>query len=230
MKIRRKGKAGANHDAMAIHIRKCRAQDAAFLARSILIAGRAHVSRGIWEVVLNSSEEECLHFLKHLTVSETAHLFHYTSFFIAETTDKTPVGSLGGYDPKKSGYQALQLALPEVYRKLHLSSQWFQGANERAAKILTCLPRDIDNAWVIDSVATMPEYRGRGVAECLLAKVMNEGREQGYSLAQIVMYAGNEPALQLYKKMGFTVIEETGDTFFEEQICSPGMLSLSRKL
>ena len=213
-----------------IQIRKCRVQDAAFLARSVLIAGRAHVSKGIWEVVLNSSEKECLRFLEHVIVTEIPHLFHYTFYFIAETIDSTPVGSLGGYDPKKHGYQALQLALPEVYKKLHFPKQLFQKANERAAKILACLPRDIDNAWVIDSVATMPGYRGRGVAERLLQTVMDEGKKQGYSLAHIVMYAGNEPALQLYKKMGFKVIEETRDTFFEEQICSPGMLSLSRKL
>jgi len=215
---------------MDIQIRKCRATDAFFLARSILIAGRAHVSRGIWEVVLNSSEEETLRFLEHIIISETAHLFHYTFYFIAETIDNIPVGSLGGYDPEKSGYQSLQLALPEVYKKLQWPEQSFQEANERAAKILSCLPKDIDNAWVIDSVATMPGYRGRGVAEHLLAAVMDEGRKQGYSLAQILMYAGNGPALHLYKKMGFTVIEETRDTFFEEQICSPGMLSLSRKL
>ncbi len=215
---------------MDIQIRKCWAEDAPFLARSILIAGRAHVSRGIWEVVLNLSEKECLQFLELIVVSQTAHLFHYKSHFIAETIDNTPVGSLGGYDPKKSGYQALQLALPEVYKKLHLPEQSFQEANERAAKVLACLPEDIDNAWVIDSVATVPEYRDRRVAERLLLSVMGEGRKQGYSLAQIVMYAGNEPALRLYKKMGFTVIEETRDNFFEEQIGSPGMLSLCRKL
>jgi translation initiation factor 4G len=215
---------------LAIQIRKCRVEDAAFLARSILIAGRAHVSKGIWEVVLNASEEECLRFLEYVVVTEIPHLFHHTFYFIAETIDNTPVGSLGGYDPKKFGYQALQLALPEVYQKLHFPKQSIQEANERAAKILTCLPKDIANAWVIDSVATMPGYRGRGVAERLLQVVMDEGRQQGYSLAHIVMYADNDPALKLYKKMGFAVIEETRDIFFEEQICSPGMLSLSRKL
>ena len=111
-----------------------------------------------------------------------------------------------------------------------MPSQAFQKANERAAAILTCLPADIDNAWVIDSVATMPEYRGRGVAERLLVAVMAEGSKQGYSLAQIVMYDGNEPALQLYKKMRFEVIEKTRDKYFEKEICAPGMLSLSRKL
>ena len=215
---------------MNIKIRKCRPGDAAFLARSILLAGRAHVSKGIWEVVLNITEEECLRFLEHIVVTEIPHLFHYSCYFLAETTDNTPVGSLGGYDPKKSGYLALQQALPEVYKKIDLPGNTFQEANDRASKILACLPKEIDNAWVIDSVATMPEYRGRGIAEHLLLAIMDEGRKHGYSLAQINMYSGNIPAQRLYKKLGFKIIAETQDKYFEEEICSSGMVSLSRKL
>jgi len=213
-----------------IKIRKCWPGDAAFLARSILLAGRAHVSKGIWEFVLNTTEEECLRFLEHIVVTVIPHLFHYSCYFLAETTENIPVGSLGGYDPKKLGYLALQQALPEVYKKIDLPGQTFQEANERASKILACLPEEIDNAWVIDSVATMPEYRGMGIAERLLHAIMDEGRKNGYSLAQINMYSGNKPALRLYKKLGFEVIAETQDKYFEEKICSPGMLSLSRKL
>jgi ribosomal protein S18 acetylase RimI-like enzyme len=44
------------------------------------------------------------------------------------------------------------------------------------------------------------------------------------------MYIGNEPALNLYKKMGFEVIEEKRDEYFERTIGSPGMLSLARTL
>ena len=213
-----------------VHIRKCQAKDAAFLARAILIAGRAHVSKGIWEIDLNMTEEKCLGFLELAAVTEIPHLFHYSCSFIAKTAADIPVGSLGGYDPQKLGYLALQKALPEVYKKLNWHEQRFQGANERATRILSCLPKEIDNVWVIDSVTTMPEYRGRGVAERLMHTVMDEGRKQGYSLSQINIYVGNEPALRLYKKLGFAVIEETRDRYFEKKTCSPGMLSLTRKL
>ncbi len=84
-----------------VHIRKCQAGDAAFLARAILIAGRAHVSKGIWEIILNMTEEKCLRFLELATVTEIPHLFHYSCSFIAKTAADIPVGSLGGYDPQK---------------------------------------------------------------------------------------------------------------------------------
>jgi ribosomal protein S18 acetylase RimI-like enzyme len=194
------------------------------------MAGRAHVKKGIWEIVLGTSEKECLRFLEHVIVTEVPHLFHYSCSFIAEDGGSNPLGSLGGYDPKKRGYQALQQALPEVYKKLHLPEGAFHGANERASKILSCLPEEIENAWVIDSVATMADYRCRGVAERLLQAVLTEGRKLGYPIVQVNMYIGNEPALRLYEKLGFTVTEEIVDPYFENKVGSPGMISLARKL
>ena len=40
--------------------------------------GRAHVQRGVWEVILGGTERECLTFLQQLSVSKTPHLFHYS--------------------------------------------------------------------------------------------------------------------------------------------------------
>jgi len=44
------------------------------------------------------------------------------------------------------------------------------------------------------------------------------------------MYIGNESALNLYRKLGFEIIEEKRNKHFEEKIGSPGMLSLARNL
>ena len=213
-----------------ISIRKACREDALFLAKSIQIAGRAHVKKGIWEVVLGLPEEQCLRFLENIVITGPPHLFYYSCYFIAKTDDNIPAGSLGSYNPQEMGYQALQQAIAEVYNKMKLHEKVSREANERAAKIMACLPQEIDNAWVIDSVATLPAYRGRGIAESLLQKVLAEGKEQGYKLSQVNMYIGNEPALRLYQKMGFVIIEEKRDKYFEEHIGSPGMLSLVRQL
>ena len=89
-------------------------EDASFLAQAILIAGRAHVTKGIWEVVLGGTEEECVDFLHHISITRIPHLFHYSYYLIAEDDASRPIGSLGGYDPEISGYQALEQAIPEV--------------------------------------------------------------------------------------------------------------------
>ena len=44
------------------------------------------------------------------------------------------------------------------------------------------------------------------------------------------MYIGNGPALNFYRKFGFEIIEEKRDEYFEENIGSPGMLSLAKDL
>jgi hypothetical protein len=62
---------------MDIQIRPARPADAEFLAWLILTAGRAHVTRGIWEVILGGTEQENLEFLKVLAVTTTPHLFHF---------------------------------------------------------------------------------------------------------------------------------------------------------
>lgn len=210
-------------------IRDARAEDASFLAKAILIAGRAHLTKGIWEVVLGGTEEESLEFLHHISITRIPHLFHYSHYLVAEE-GLNPVGSLGGYDPRTSGYHALQQAITEVAGKLELPAQGTNASETRASKILACLPKEIDGAWVIDSVATLPGHRGKGVAGELLSRILARGKKQGYSKAQVNMYIGNEPALDLYRRFGFEIIEEKRDEYFEERIGSPGMLSLARDL
>lgn len=106
-----------------MQIRNAGISDASFLAEAILIAGRAHVKKGIWEVILRGTEEECEGFLHHLSITQIPHLFHYSFYLIAEEDGVGPIGCLGGYDPRLSGYHALQQAIPEVIKKLNLPTQ-----------------------------------------------------------------------------------------------------------
>lgn len=213
-----------------MQIRPATPEDAPILARALLVAGRAHVAKGIWEVVLGGTEEECLEFLQHITRAGPPHLFHYSSYLVAEDEDGTVLGSLGGYDPVTHGYEVLQQAIPEVVRKLQRGQGFARAMEERAARIMTCIPKGIKGAWVVDSVAVFPEQRGQGVASRLLEEILERGRSRGHSQAQVVMYIGNEPALKLYQKFGFAIKEEIRDPYFEDNIGSPGMLSLVKKL
>ncbi len=213
-----------------IQIRHAGRVDASFLAKAMLIAGRAHVKKGIWEVILGGTEEEVLRFLSYILITEIPHLFHYSYYLIAQEDGCGPVGSLGGYNPKIAGYQALQQAIPEVVKKLNFPEKAFNETRERSSKILACLPKAIDEAWVIDSVATLEQQRKKGVAEKLLKKILEMGKSLGHARAQVNVYIGNDPALNLYRKFGFEIIEEKRDKYFEENIGSPGMLSLARDL
>ena len=209
---------------MDITIRNAGVNDAVFLAWLILTAGRAHVKRGIWEVVLNQPEDDCLSFLELLTVTDTSHLFHHSCYLIAEA-EEGPVSGLGGYDPDTQGYSRLLEALPKVYEKLGKFPTKEMAAGE-PPRITTCIPPSIEGAWVIDSVATPPAFRRKGIVDRLLDNVLDLGREKGYLQAQISIYIGNTPAQRAYEKHGFRLLDEWPDPYFEKEIGSPGMARL----
>ncbi|MBW2172591.1 MAG: GNAT family N-acetyltransferase [Deltaproteobacteria bacterium] len=209
-------------------IRSARADDAAFLSWVILTAGRAHVKQGIWEVILGEPEDRCLAFLELLSVTETPHLFHHSCYFIAESGNQ-PVAGLGGYDPSILGYPALQRAFPDVFREMELHSPEALGSN-RPPRILDCIPDEVEGAWIIDSVATLPEFRRQGIAGMLLRAILEKGLQQGFRRAQINLYIGNDAAQKAYEKHGFKVLDEKRDPYFEAEIGSPGMVRMVRDL
>jgi translation initiation factor 4G len=207
-----------------ISIRSAKSEDASFLAQIILMAGRAHVKQGIWEVILGGTEEECLAFLQLIAVTKIPHLFHYSCYLVAEVGGAA-AGGLGGYDPRYLGYQRLRKAILEVVQKSG-QSRIDPEAEKRSARISGCISDAMEGAWVIDSVATFPQFRRQGIASMLLEKILEKGRKLGFHRAQINMYIGNTPAQRVYEKLGFRVVEEKRDPNFEAWIGSPGMISL----
>ena len=209
---------------MDLKTRKARPDDAPFLAWLILTAGRAHVKRGIWEVILNLPERDCLRFLELLTVTNTPHLFHYSCFLIAET-ESGPVSGLGGLDPDTLGYPMLIEALPEAYGKFGKVPA-FEFAAGEPPRITGCIPPSVKGAWVIDSVATLPAFRRKGIVDRLLDEALDLGRERDHHQAQISIYIGNTPAQRAYEKHGFRLLDEWLDPYFEREIGCPGMARL----
>jgi len=93
-------------------------------------------------------------------------------------------------------------------------------------RILDCIPDAVEGAWIIDSVATLPEHRRKGFVNSLLEAIIEKGRQQGFQRTQINIYIGNVAARRAYEKHGFIIIDEKRDPYFEEQIGSPGMARL----
>ena len=213
---------------MEIKVRSARSEDASFLAWLMLAAGRAHVQRGIWEVILNEPEEKCLRFFEHLVTTANRHLFHHSCFFLAEVAGR-PTAGLGGYDPVTLGYHALSTALPEVFRRSGLQPK-SEMRGTGSPRIVECVPPALEGAWVIESVATLPEFRRKGMVDRLLDEMIEKGRAKGFRRVQINIYLGNEPARMAYEKHGFRVLDEKKDSYFESKIGSPGMARLVREI
>lgn len=63
-----------------------------------------------------------------------------------------------------------------------------------------------DGELHILSIATHPDYRGKGIATKLLAHVLDKARQTGCSLATLEVRRGNKPAIALYERAGFKTV------------------------
>jgi len=210
---------------MNIDIRPARADDAPFLAWVMLTASRSHLKYGVWEHYVGGTEQDCLSFLSLVATTQKPHLFHSSTFIVAEM-DGQKVGALSGYDPKVLGMKAFVQALPEVFQKLDWAMDEQRAAVERYRPWMTCIPDDAEGAWIVESVAALPECRRQGVVSRLLDEVLNRGRRGGYKRAQIGVLINNTPARLAYEKSGFKFDSEKRNPSFEATFGTPGIVRL----
>jgi ribosomal protein S18 acetylase RimI-like enzyme len=64
----------------------------------------------------------------------------------------------------------------------------------------------------IMDVALLPAYRGRGIGSALIKAVQQKGAEMGKTVTIHVEY--NNPALQLYQRLGFQKIGEFNTVYY----------------
>lgn len=68
------------------------------------------------------------------------------------------------------------------------------------------------NYWLVTtelhilSIATHPDYRGKGIATQLVAHVLDVARTTGCSLATLEVRRSNVPAIALYERAGFSTV------------------------
>jgi translation initiation factor 4G len=210
---------------MNIDIRSAKPEDAPFLAWVMLAASRSHLRYGVWEHYVGGTEQDCLSFLSLVAATQKPHLFHFSTFIVAEVNGQK-VGGLSGYDPKVLGMKAFVQSLPEVFQKLDWTMDQQKAAAERYLPWMTCIPDNTEGAWIVESVAALPEYRRQGVVSRLLAEVLDRGRRSGYKRAQIGVLINNMPARLAYEKSGFKFDNEKRNPSFEATFGTPGIARL----
>ena len=63
-----------------------------------------------------------------------------------------------------------------------------------------------------------PEFRGRNLGEELTRRIMNDAREEGYSILRLDTLPGLKNAVKLYRRMGFREIEAYYDCLVPKTI------------
>lgn len=214
---------------MGTRIRRARADDAEFLACVMYSASRAHMPRGIWDLIIGADQVGCLEYLRRLALAEPRSLYHYGSFLIADM-DGVPAAALCGFIVQDA-WSVVGQAMANVQRELCWKEEQAAASYQRVGPIwANCLPPDIGADFVIENVATLPEYRRRGLVRALIAEVLATARERECRLAQISTYIGNDPAISAYEKSGFAVRDEKRCTDAEKLLGVPGFIRLTRDL
>lgn len=183
----------------------------------------------MWDFFVDGSDAECLRFLEALTGTTTRHWEHYSNFIVAEADD-TPVSALCGYFEAECGGPALGQGIQEASQTIARSEEEDGAGWQRAGSIAYCAPEHAPGAWIVENVATPPEFRRRGLVDRLLAEILERGRMTGASVAEVGVLIGNDPAQRAYEKAGFVVVDEKRHPEFEAVYKCPGIRLLRRPL
>lgn len=89
---------------------------------------------------------------------------------------------------------------------------------EKDDKIVGCAGLTVlDNEGDIDKVMVREEYRGQGIASCLMAELLAEGSKRGVQEFTLEVRVSNTPAIRLYEKYGF-VSEGIRPKFYDKPV------------
>ena len=101
---------------------------------------------------------------------------------------------------------------------------------ERGAYARNCWVQGGEGDWLIEHVATLPTYRGRGLVQALIGHALAAGKAAGFERASITFLIGNDAAERSYAKAGFVFAEEKRDPQFEALTGAPGFRRFERAI
>lgn len=214
---------------MAITTRPATLDDTLFLAWVMQEAARSHLEKGVWDLTFPGPDDQRLESLAAIVGTDQVHFGHWSRFLLAEVDGK-PAAALAAYENSKYGGSKLGLGMAEAFNKLGWTEEQMAEIPGRFAPFTSTGYVNHDGRWILEWVATRPEFRGQGLIYRLLLEMLEKGREQGFSEAQVGYLLGNTPAKNAYEKTGFKYVKEYRHSDFEEAFGSPGIASMHQYL
>jgi ribosomal protein S18 acetylase RimI-like enzyme len=209
-------------------IRPARADDASFIARNILASQRGPLPRGWFDIALGWGEPQCLDFVERIAVAQKPSWWHVSQFIIAEV-EGMPAASLCALPASGTG-AAAKAVIEAAAGESGLAASDVTAVFRRGAYTRNCWVQGGEGDWLIEHVATLPEYRGRGLVQALIDHALAAGRAAGFERASISFLIGNEAAERCYAKAGFAFAEEKRDSEFEALTGAPGFRRFTRAI
>ena len=161
-------------------------EDCTELALMLDVAGRRLPSY-LWSQDTGQGQS-CFEYGREKIRTDTNRNFYFKNWLVAEFQDKF-VGAFFGFsvdDP----YPEIDLdAVPECFRPC--------VELERVAR----------GCWLLQAIAILPQYRGKGLARQLLGKAENVARDSGTKRIALQVEEVNEIAFNTYQKNGYIEVD-----------------------
>lgn len=203
---------------MNITVRKASEEDIDMIAQALLDGSRAGKKIGLFDLVFNTSDETVLlDYLKRLALATTKSYCHYSNFFIAVAGNER-VGAICGYEPRISTHDVFSKALEEI--------GFDESYQERIAAYLLCEVEADNKTWVLDFIMVKNPAKSFEIFKELVGKSMLAARLKGYRKVQTSVEIGLVEIEMLYKKLGFTVVDEKRSEYYKEQFGRAGIMRL----
>ena len=203
---------------MKVTVRKATDADTVIICKALLESSRAGKRVGLFDFVFHtSSDAQLLDYLKRLTTAQTKCYCHYSNFFIA-AAGSANVGAICAYEPRIATHDAFAKALEEIGID--------ESYHERIAGYLLCEPEVDNQTWVLDFLMLEEEYKSIENYKELVTKSMLPARLKGYRKVQTMIEIGSVETELIYKKLGFTLVDEKRSDYYEEQFSRAGLMRL----
>lgn len=215
-----------------LRIRRAAIADIPFLARIQYEASLPPLNVCFWDEILVGTHTGALPFIEAMLRAEACNWGNASDFWVLEEQGK-PVAAAAGYTPNPEDYCPLRLsrlgniaadlgwteAVAQTFRERYLQS-W--GGHCRPVFLVPLAP------WVVESVAVLPEARGRGLGKRVVKAVLEEGRSQHHTHASIMVINGNDVARRTYESLGFKPYQTFHAEYFQEcfNLDFPGITKL----
>lgn len=203
---------------MNITVRKATETDADIVAQALLEGSRAGKKIGLFDLVFNTSDDATLlEYLKRLALAKTKSYCHFSNFSIAVGGEER-LGALCGYEPRIATHEVFSQALEEI--------GFDESYHERIAAYLLCEGESDNKTWVLDFIMVKNPFQSFEVLKELVGKSMLTARLKGYRKVQTSVEIGSVETELIYKKLGFTVIDEKRSEYYKEQFGRAGIMRL----
>jgi ribosomal protein S18 acetylase RimI-like enzyme len=214
---------------VTVRIRSASRDDQDFLAWVMLSVSRAHLARGLWDLIIGSDERGCQEYLRRLATAEPCPLYHYENFIVLEVGHQA-AAALCGFEVRDDRWATAAAAMSSVQRELGWTEDELAASQQRVGPVWACFLQDSGADWGIENVAVRSEFRGRGLVGALLEKTLSDATKRGCRLAQITTYIGHNSARSAYEKVGFRFSDERRCPELASVLGAAGFMRFLREL